>query len=65
MNIYRSLDLAVPQLLFTMLQFVLRMRLAASEASLLQVISVIAGAGRVGKETIVKRGKLLLDKRVL
>lgn len=46
-------------------EFVLRLRLPAGEASLLEVISVIAGAGRVGKETIVKRGKLLLGKRVL
>ncbi len=42
----------------------LRLRLPAGEASLLEVISVIANAGRVGKETIVKRGKLLLGKRV-
>jgi hypothetical protein len=46
-------------------EFVLRLRLPAGEAPLLEVISVIAGAGRVGKETVVKRGKLLLGKRVL
>jgi hypothetical protein len=46
-------------------EFVLRLRLPAGEAPLLEVISVIAGAGRVGKETMVKRGKLLLGKRVL
>lgn len=46
-------------------EFVLRLRLPAGEASLLEVISVINGAGRVGKETIVKRGKLMLGKRVL
>jgi len=45
-------------------EFVLRFRLLAGEAPLLEVISVIADAGRVGKETIVKRGKLLLGKRV-
>jgi hypothetical protein len=28
------------------------------------VIRVIARAGRVGKETIVKRGKLILGRRV-
>jgi hypothetical protein len=43
---------------------VLRFRLLAGEAPLLEVISVITDAGRVGKETIVKRGKLLLGKRV-
>ena len=46
-------------------EFVLRLRLPAGEAPLLEVISVIADAGRVGIETIVKRGKLLLGKRVL
>ena len=46
-------------------EFVLRLRLPAGEASLLKVIGVIAGGGRVGKETVVKRGKLLLGKRVL
>ncbi len=46
-------------------EFVLRVRLPVGEAPLQEVISVIADAGRVGKETIVKRGKLLLGKRVL
>ena len=46
-------------------EFVLRLRLPAGEASLREAIGVIAGAGRVGKETIVKRGKLMLGKRVL
>jgi hypothetical protein len=46
-------------------EFALRLRLPAGEAPLLEGISVIAGAGRVRKETIVKRGKLLLGKRVL
>jgi hypothetical protein len=46
-------------------EFVLRLRLPAGEDPLREVISVFAGAGRVGKETIVKRGKLLLGRRVL
>lgn len=46
-------------------EFVLRLRLPAGEAPLLEIISVIAGTGRVGKETMVKHGKLLLGKRVL
>jgi hypothetical protein len=46
-------------------EFVLRLRLPAGEAPLKEMISIIAGAGRVGKETIVKRGKLLLGNRVL
>jgi len=46
-------------------EFVLRLRLPAGEAPLKEAISVIAGAGRVGKETIVKRGKLMLGRRVL
>jgi len=46
-------------------EFVLRLRLPAGEAALREVIEVIAGAGRVGKETIVKRGKMLLGRRVL
>src|SRR6266487_4762236 len=46
-------------------EFVLRLRLPSGEEPLREVISVIAGAGRVGKETIVKRGKLMLGKRVL
>jgi len=46
-------------------EFVLRLRLPAGEAPLREVIDVIAGAGRVGKETIIKRGKLMLGKRVL
>jgi hypothetical protein len=46
-------------------EFVLRLRLPASEESLQEVIGVIAGAGKVGKETIVKRGKLMLGRRVL
>lgn len=46
-------------------EFVLRLRLPAGEESLKGVIGVIAGLGRVGKETIVKRGKLMLGRRVL
>jgi hypothetical protein len=46
-------------------EFVLRLRLPLGEAPLQEVINVIADTGHVGKETIVKRGKLLLGKRVL
>jgi hypothetical protein len=46
-------------------EFVLRLRLPSGEEPLREVISVIAGSGRVGKETIVKRGKLMLGRRVL
>lgn len=46
-------------------EFVLRLRLPAGEESLRELISVIAASGRVGRETIVKRGKLLLGRRVL
>jgi hypothetical protein len=46
-------------------EFVLRLRLPEGEDPLREVIGVIAGAGRVGKETIVKRGKLMLGRRVL
>ena len=46
-------------------EFVLRLRIPVSEEALREVIEAIANAGRVGKETIVKRGKLLLGRRVL
>src|SRR5579863_1100262 len=46
-------------------EFVLRLRLPAGEEPLREIISVIAASGRVGKETIVERGKLLLGRRVL
>jgi hypothetical protein len=46
-------------------EFVLRLRLPAGEETLRELISAIAGSGRIGKETIVKRGKLLLGTRVL
>jgi hypothetical protein len=46
-------------------EFVLRLRLPTGEAPLKEAISVIADSGRVGKETIVKRGKLLLGTRIM
>jgi hypothetical protein len=46
-------------------EFVLRLRVPTGEEALREVIALIVGAGRVGKETIVKRGKLLLGRRVL
>ncbi len=46
-------------------EFVLRLRLPEGEEALREVIGAIANAGRVGKETIVKRGKMLLGRRVL
>jgi len=46
-------------------EFVLRLRISVSEEALREVIEAIANAGRVGKETIVKRGKMLLGRRVL
>ncbi len=46
-------------------EFVLRLRLPADEESLREVIGMIVASGRVGKETIVKRGKMLLGKRIL
>ncbi len=46
-------------------EFVLRLRIPASEEALREVIGAIADAGRVGKETIIKRGKMLLGRRVL
>jgi hypothetical protein len=46
-------------------EFVLRLRLPTGERALREAIVAIANAGRVGKETIVKRGKLLLGRRVL
>jgi hypothetical protein len=46
-------------------EFVLRLRLPVGEEPLREVIGVIAASGRVGKETIVKRGKMLLGRRAL
>jgi len=44
---------------------VLRLPLPVGKLALQEVISMFAGTGRVGKETIVKRGKLLMGTRVL
>lgn len=46
-------------------EFVLRMRLPEGEDNLRETIAAIADTGRVGKETIIKRGKMLLGRRVL
>jgi hypothetical protein len=46
-------------------EFVLRLRLPEGEDALRETIAAIANAGRVGKETIIKRGKMLLGRRVL
>jgi hypothetical protein len=45
-------------------EFVLRLRIPIGEEPVQEVIRVIDTAGRVGRETIVKRGKLMLGKRV-
>src|SRR5690348_6102501 len=44
-------------------EFVLRLRIPEGEDALREVIEVIADSGRRGKETIVKRGKMLLGRR--
>ena len=46
-------------------EFVLRLRIPIGEDALREVIGAIADSGRRGKETIVKRGKMLLGRRVL
>lgn len=46
-------------------EFVLRLRLPEGEDALRETIAAIAGTGRVGKDTIIKRGKMLLGYRVL
>jgi len=46
-------------------EFVVRLRIAVGEESLREVIEAIADAGKVGKETIIKRGKMVLGRRVL
>ncbi len=46
-------------------EFVLRLRLPEGEDALRETIAAIADTGRVGKETIIKRGKMLLGSRVL
>ena len=45
-------------------EFVLRLRLPEGEDALREAIVTIADAGRAGKETIIKRGKMLLGRRV-
>jgi hypothetical protein len=45
-------------------EFVLRLRIPVGEEALREVIVALANSGRAGKETIVKRGKLLLGRRV-
>lgn len=45
-------------------EFVLRLRIPIGQEPVQEVIRVIDTAGRVGRETIVKRGKLMLGKRV-
>lgn len=45
-------------------EFVLRLRIPAGEDALREVIGAIADSGRRGKE-IIKRGKMLLGRRVL
>ena len=46
-------------------EFVLRLRVPGGEDGLREVIEVIAGSGQRGKETIIKRGKMLLGWRAL
>jgi hypothetical protein len=46
-------------------EFVLHLRLAAGEQPLCELTGVIAASGRLGQEAIVKRGQLLLGRRVL
>ena len=46
-------------------EFVLRLRLPVGEEPVQAVIRVIDSFGRVGSETIMKHGKLMLGKRVL
>ncbi|HEV2582421.1 MAG TPA: hypothetical protein VGT44_16310 [Ktedonobacteraceae bacterium] len=46
-------------------EFVLRLRIPVGEEALREAIGAIAATGRVGKETVVKRGKMLLGRRVL
>jgi hypothetical protein len=46
-------------------EFVLRLRIPVGEVALLEAIEAVADAGSVGKETITKRGKMLLGRRVL
>ena len=46
-------------------EFVLRLRIPVGEEALRELIATLGDAGKVGKETIVKRGKLLLGRRIL
>ena len=46
-------------------EFVLRLRVPAGEEVLREMVVAIADAGRAGKETIVRGGKMLLGRRVL
>jgi hypothetical protein len=46
-------------------EFVLRMRLTDGEQVLLEMMRAIAGTGKVGRKMIVKKGKMMLGKRVL
>jgi hypothetical protein len=46
-------------------EFTLRLRLPAGEEYVQEAITTIEHAGQVGAETLVKRGKILLGKRVL
>jgi hypothetical protein len=46
-------------------EFVLRLRVPEGEEAVREVIAAIADTGRAGRDTIVKRGKMLLGRRVL
>ena len=46
-------------------EFVMRLRLPEGEDALRETIAAIADTGRVGKDTIIKRGKMLPGRRVL
>jgi hypothetical protein len=46
-------------------EFVLRLRAPEGEEAQRELVFVIAEAGRAGKETIVRRGKMLLGRRML
>ena len=46
-------------------EFALRLRLPEGEDALREAIAAIADTGRVGRDTIIKRGKMLLGRRVL
>lgn len=46
-------------------EFVLRMRLTGGEQVLLELMQAIAGTGKIGRKMIVKKGKMMLGRRVL